>query len=86
MIPMLAVLRVEGEARRNVHLWLPLFFFWLLALPVAIVTLPVVAVVLVARGRNPLRLFGAVWGLLCAVSGTRLDVQKRRSLVHVQVY
>jgi hypothetical protein len=82
MIPMLAVLRVEGPERRRVRLWLPLFLLWLLALPVLIV-----AVILIAYRRNPLRLFAAYWQLLSAIPGTHLEVSGRRGRnVYVHVY
>jgi hypothetical protein len=87
MIPMLAVLRVEGPERRRVRLWLPLFLLWLLALPVLIVALPAAAVILIAYRRNPLRLFAAYWQLLSAIPGTHLEVSGRRGRnVYVHVY
>jgi len=86
MIPMLAVLRIERERRRALRLWLPLFLFWLLALPIAAVTLPVVAIVLLAYRRNPLRLFAAYWELLSAASGTHLEMQRRHASVYLHVY
>lgn len=86
MIPMMAVLRVERSERRRIHLWLPLFLLWLLALPVLIVTLPIVAVILLAYGRNPLRLFAAHWNVLSAVPGSHIEVNGRRGLVFIHVY
>ena len=87
MIPMVAVLRVERPSRRRIRLWLPLFLLWLLALPVLIVTLPVVAVILVAYRRNPLRLFAAYWNLLNAIPGAHVEVSGRRGeQVFMHVY
>jgi hypothetical protein len=87
MIPMLAVLRVERPARRRVRLLLPLFLLWLLALPVLIVTLPVVAVILIAYRRNPLRLFAAYWNVLSAIPGSHVEVSGRRGQhVYMHVY
>ncbi len=86
MIPMMAVLRVERPARRRVRIWLPLFLLWLLALPVLLVTLPVVAVLLLAYGRNPLRLFAAYWSVLSAIPGSHIELNGRRGFVYMHVY
>jgi hypothetical protein len=86
MIPLLAVLRVEREGRPRIRLWLPLFLLWLLALPLLIVTLPVVAVVLLAYGRNPLRLYAAYWNVLSAISGSHIEMHRRQKLVYLHVY
>ena len=87
MIPVMAVLCVERPLRRRIRLWLPLFLLWLLALPILIVTLPVVAALLIAGRRNPLRLFAAWWQLLSAIPGTHLEVNGRRGRsVYVHVY
>jgi hypothetical protein len=87
MLPMVArihVVRMQG--RRRLRLWLPLFLLWLLVLPLAIVALPVAAVVLWATGRRPFAIFAAYWRVLCAIPGTRLEVNSGRAsvLVHVQ--
>jgi hypothetical protein len=86
MIPMVAVLRIERGQRRRIRLWLPLFLLWLLALPVLIVTLPIVAVILLVYGRNPLRLFAAYWNVLSAIPGSHIEVNGRRGLVYMHVY
>jgi hypothetical protein len=86
MIPMMAVLRVERRQRRNVRLWLPLFLLWLLVLPVLVVALPVAAVISLAYGRNPMRLFAAYWNVLSAIPGSQIEVNGRHGLVHMHVY
>ena len=86
MIPMMAVLHVERGQRRRIRVWMPLFLFWLLALPVLIVALPVVAAILLAYGRNPLRLFAAYWNLLDAIPGSHIEVNGRRGLVYMHIY
>jgi len=86
MIPMVAVLRVERPLRRRVRLWLPLFLLWLLALPVLIIALPVVAMILIAWRRNPLRLFAAYWNVLSAVPGSHVEMTRRGRHVCLHVY
>ena len=86
MIPLLADLRIERGRGRRIRVWLPLFLLWLLALPVLIAILPVVAVVLLASGRNPLRLFTAYWGVLNAIPGSHIEVNGQHGLVYIHVY
>jgi len=83
---MMAVLRVARPQRPIVRLWLPLFLLWLLALPVAIVALPLAAVIVAACGRNSVRMVAAYWNVLCALSGSHIEVQRRHRRVCLHVY
>ncbi len=76
----------RAQTGRRLSLWLPLFLFWLIALPFVIVTLPVVAIVLVLLGRNPLRVFAAYWSLLSAIPGSHFEIESGRGLVFLHVY
>ena len=85
--PLLLKLHVERfQGGRRFRLWLPLFLFWLLILPFAVVTLPIVALVLALLGYRPFRLFAAYWSLLCAIPGSHLEVNDRRGFVFLHVY
>ena len=86
MPPMLMKLHIERRGRRGFSLWLPLFLFWLLMLPIAIVTLPVVAIVLLLLSRNPLRVFVAYWGLLSAIPGSHFEAKSPRGFFFMHVY
>jgi hypothetical protein len=85
MPPLLLRLHVARNGRRF-GLWLPLFLAWLIILPFAVVTVPVVAIVLALLGRHPLRLFAAWWSLVCAIPGSRIEVNDRRGVVFLHVY
>jgi hypothetical protein len=87
MPPLMVRLHVArlGGARRF-RLWLPLFLIWILVLPFAVVTLPVMALVLALLGRHPLRMFGALWSMLCALPGSHLEVNGPRASVFLHVY
>jgi hypothetical protein len=85
--PLMLALHVERfQDGRQFKLWLPLFLFWLLILPFAAVTLPVVALVLAGLGYRPVRLFAAYWSLLCAIPGSHIEVNGRRGFVFLHVY
>ena len=87
MPPLMLTLHVERfQDGRRFRLWLPLFVFWLLILPFAVVTLPVVALALAGLGYRPFRLFAAYWSLLCAIPGSHIEVNGRRSLVFLHIY
>lgn len=87
MPPLVARLRIDrARDGRSVKLWLPLFVLWLLLLPIAIVTLPVIAVVVAGLGRNPFAIFAAYWGVLCALCGAQVEIDTRRAVVFVHVH
>jgi uncharacterized membrane protein len=85
MPPMLMKLHVEKPGRKF-SLWLPLFLVWLLLLPFAVVTLPVVALVLMLLGRNPVRIFVAYWQLFSAIPGSRFEAKSPRGFIFMHVY
>jgi hypothetical protein len=84
MIPLQAVLRVRGQW--SATLWLPLFLIWLLLLPILLLILPVALAVLMIAGINPWRALSAVWGVLCAARGTRIDVLTPGRMVLIHIY
>jgi hypothetical protein len=87
MPPLVVKLYVERfHDGRRFKLWLPLFLFWLLILPFALVTLPVVAFLLAILGHNPIGTFAACWNVLCAIPGSNLEVRDRRAFVFLHVY
>ena len=82
MIPSVAVFRYQNPRNRRFRLWIPLFLLWIPVLLLAPVLLLVLcAVSLVARA-NAFRIIG---GILCALSGTRVDVQARGNAVTVKI-
>ena len=85
MPPLAATLHVARNGKRF-RIWLPLFLVWLIVLPFALVTVPVVVMVLALLGRHPLRVFAAAWSVLCATPGSRIEVNDRRGFVFLQVH
>jgi hypothetical protein len=86
MIPLMMVLHVRKRNGHFVRLWLPLFLLWLLALPLLILLLPICFVACVIGGVKPFRGIRVFWTLLCAVAGTRIEVDTPRSFVFMHVY
>ena len=89
MIPLMATVRIrvwrhEGSRLR---LWLPvpLVILWLLLLPVVIVLLPVFVIACLAVGLRPLRTLSVLWGVLGALRGTDIAVERAETSVHVHL-
>ncbi len=85
MIPMFAVIRLEGR-RRRFSFYLPLFLIWLLLLPFVLLALPIVLLATLLFGLRPLRLVGAGYGLLASARGTHVEVQHPHTNVLMHVY
>ena len=86
MIPLFMILRVRTEGGHGVRLWLPLFLLWLLALPLLLLLLLFYLVFCIVARANPSRWIGALWALLSAAAGTRIEVVTPRAFVFIHVY
>jgi hypothetical protein len=84
MIPLLAVVRVDGPVR--FRLWLPLFLIWILLLPFAALLLPLAAIVLLVRGAKVWPVLGGVFEAFSAMRGTHVDVRAPGNSVFVHVW
>jgi uncharacterized membrane protein len=97
MIPMMAIVNVHSrplvleaglcERRpRAVRLWLPLFLIWLVLLPFALLLAPFLLVALAVMGRRPIAIFAGLFGLLAALSGTRIEVNSPQAAVFIHIF
>ena len=89
MIPLAAVIAVRpGWRSFNRRLWipLPLFLFWLLALPFLVLALPVFFIVCVASPVDPFRALAILWQLLCALRKTQVSVEHRDASILVHIF
>ena len=84
MIPLLAVVRVDGPVR--FRLWLPLFLIWILLLPFALALLPFALLLLVARGATIWPILRGVFGALSGMRGTHVEVRAPKNSVFVHVW
>jgi hypothetical protein len=85
MIPMIAKVRVRSENGSRFSLWVPLILVWIVALPFALIILPVLAGVLIARGIDVGKGLSAIFVLLCSLSGTLVEVESPGASVAVRI-
>lgn len=69
---------------RRVRLWLPLVLLWILLLPVALLLAPAIVVACLVFRCDPLAGTQAVFGLLCNLSGTSIEVDTPDTLVFIR--
>lgn len=83
MIPLVALLRIEGQ--RSLTVWLPLLAVWLLLLPLALLLLPFALLAMLIARVNPWAAFVAFWDVLAGMRGAHIEVAipGRSVLVHV---
>lgn len=84
MIPVLLRLKIREEGSRGVNLYIPLPLLYLLLLPLAAIAAVVLLVWLVFRGHS-LKLFPALFLLLCALKGTEVEYSDRDTDVILKI-
>ena len=84
MIPLLATVSIR-HPRGAFRIWAPLFLLWLLLLPLMVVALPMAAIWRLAGGRDFFPVIAGIGGVLCAASGTHVQVQAPGTEVLVRI-
>ena len=85
MIPMFATVRIRRPGRPGFPVWIPLILIWLLLLPLVLVLLPVLWIACLVGRVNPIRMIRVLWGILCGMSGARVEIVNGRHSVLVRV-
>jgi hypothetical protein len=85
MMPQLVTVRVRRARGRPVRLWIPFLPVLLVLSPVLIVAAVVATVACVLYRISPVRAFGTGWRVLCALPGTRVDVEQGHLAVLVNI-
>jgi len=85
MIPLWMSIAVCSEERQFVRLWLPLFLLWILLLPVAVLTLPVLAILWLIYGRSALAKPLALWQIFASMRGTLVDIDHPDGSVFIRI-
>ena len=85
MIPLWMSIAVCGERRKFVRLWLPLFLLWILLLPIAVLTLPVLAILWLIYGRAAVAKPVALWQIFASLRGTLIDVDRPHGSVFIRI-
>lgn len=75
MLPLLGQLSIR-HGKWHARCWLPVFLLWPLLLPVAVVLAPIACIGLVAARIDPIRATFAVLGVLSALSGTLISIER----------
>jgi len=90
MIPLILKLRIKDKNQKRFGIWLPLFLIWLIILP--LLALPAPFVLLAAlilwpggKGRLVLYSYAAIFNLICNMSGLKVDIQSKDSIVYLDL-
>ncbi|MFD2765401.1 hypothetical protein [Micromonospora eburnea] len=86
-MPQVVSVRVRNGRGRRVRLWIPILPVLLVLSPVLLLALAVAvaAVACLVWRINPVRALDAGWGLLCALRGTRIEIEHSRTAVLVDI-
>lgn len=70
---------------RDLRLWIPMRLGLVLLGPLVLISLPILWLFLGRRGLTPWRAMQALFGLLIALPGTRIDVESRGRRVRIHL-
>jgi hypothetical protein len=85
--PLAASIHVKPAGWRfGIRLWLPLFLLWLLLLPLLVLALPFLLVAALVFGVRFWSTLRAVYALLAAFRGTRVEVTDPNTRVFVNLH
>jgi hypothetical protein len=85
--PLTATVHVKPRGwRSGIRLWLPLFLFWLLLLPLAILALPFLFVAAIIFGVRFWASIRSALALLAAFHGTEVEVEKADTRVFINFH
>jgi hypothetical protein len=85
MLPLVVRVHVLTRQGRQVRLWIPLFLLWLLMLPFVVIMLPVMFITCVVLDIDPFPALGAIWNVLCGLTGSHVEVDAPDASVFVHV-
>lgn len=85
MIPSLAIVSVQPERGRPIRLWLPVILVWLLLAPFALILAPFALIAAVVCRFNPIAAIVAVWRILWALGGVRVEVESPRAHIFIRM-
>jgi hypothetical protein len=90
MIPLILKLRIKDKNQRRFGIWFPLFLLWLIVLPLLALLAPLAllaALILWPGGKGRLVLYSymAIFSLICNLSGLKVDIQSKDSIVYINL-
>ena len=84
MIPLFATVHIR-HAGGVIRLWAPIFLFWILMIPIAILLAIPLLIACLAVRVNPVSAVAVVVGIICSLAGTRVEVDSRGATVLVRI-
>jgi hypothetical protein len=90
MIPLILKLRIKDKNQRRFGIWLPLFLIWLIVLPLLALPAPLVFLAALilwpsGKGRFVLYSYMAIFNLIGNLSGLKIDIQSKDSIVYLNL-
>jgi hypothetical protein len=90
MIPLILKLRIKDKNQRRFGLWLPFFLIWLVVLPLLALAAPFVLLAALilwpgGKGRLVLYSYASIFNLIGNLSGLKIDIQSKDSIVYVDL-
>ncbi|MFF4778638.1 hypothetical protein ACFY05_38020 [Microtetraspora fusca] len=84
-MPQLLTVRVERPDGRPIRVWVPVLPVVLVLSPVVVLAVLAAAVACLVYRLSVVRALGTGWRIVCALPGTRFDVQYSRTAVLVAI-
>jgi hypothetical protein len=84
-MPQLLTVRVRRPAGRPIRIWVPVLPVVLVFSPLVVLAVLVAAVACLVYRVNVVRALGTSWRIVCALPGTRVDVEQGRTAVLVNI-
>jgi hypothetical protein len=84
-MPQLLTVRVRRPAGRPIRIWVPVLPVVLVFSPLVVLAVLVAAVACLVYRVNVVRALGTSWRIICALPGTRVDVEQGRTAVLVNI-
>jgi hypothetical protein len=85
MIPQLVTVRHRRRDGRRLRLFLPVLPVLLLLAPLLVLAVPAGVVACLITGVSPVGALRGAGRLLCALPGTRIDIEDGRTAIHVNI-
>ena len=84
-MPQLLTVRVRRPDGRPIRIWVPVLPVVLVFSPLVVLAVLVAAVACLVYRVNVVRALGTSWRIVCALPGTRVDVEQGRTAVLVNI-
>lgn len=84
-MPQLLTVRVRRPAGRPIRIWVPVLPVVLVFSPLVVLAVLVAAVACLVYRVSVVRALGTSWRIVCALPGTRVDVEQGRTAVLVNI-